>query len=180
MDDFDDLIHARDVFAFVLEASGHGPLASDRLMFMRTSEALVTTVLLVSRRERPMSDALFYEFTGVSAEDYKAVNAILGLDPATGGGDWPVGLLSHTGAAGPSGGFIVFELWDSRESQGAWMASRLGPALGQAGYASRHGSSGCQSWGTTTLERSESRRTSAWPVICLLPSQQVADGGVSQ
>lgn len=60
VDDFDDLIDARDVFAFVLEASGHGPLASDRLIFMRTSEALVTTVLLVSRRERPMSDALFY------------------------------------------------------------------------------------------------------------------------
>jgi hypothetical protein len=133
VDGFDDLIDARDVFAFVLEASGHGPLASDRLMFMRTSEALVTTVLLVSRTVRPMSDALFYEFTGVSADDYKAVNAILGLDPATGGGDWPAGLLSHTGAAGPGGGFIVFEVRDSRESQGAWMASRLGPALGQAG-----------------------------------------------
>jgi hypothetical protein len=132
VDDFDDLIDARDVFAFVLAASGHGPRASDRLMFMRTSEAVVTTVLWVSRRERPMSDALFHEFTGVSADDYKAVNAILGLDPATGGGDWPAGLLSHTGAAGP-GGFIVFEVWDSRESQGAWMASRLGPALGQAG-----------------------------------------------
>jgi len=125
VDGFDDLIGARDVFAFVLAASGHGPLASDRLMFMGTSEALVTTVLWVSRRERPMS--------GVSADDYKAVDAILGLDPATGGGDWPAGLLSHIGAAGPGGGFIVFEVWDSRESQGAWMASRLGPALGQAG-----------------------------------------------
>ena len=80
-----------------------------------------------------MSDALFYEFTGVSADDYKGVNAILGLDPATGGGDWPAGLLSHTGAASAGGGFIVFEVWDSQASQGAWMASRLGPALAQAG-----------------------------------------------
>jgi hypothetical protein len=80
-----------------------------------------------------MSDALLYEFTGVSADDYKAVNAILGLDPTTGGGDWPVGLLSHTGAAGTGGGFIVFEVWDSQESQAAFMASRLGPALGQSG-----------------------------------------------
>jgi hypothetical protein len=82
-----------------------------------------------------MSDALFYEFTGVSTDDYKAVNAILGLDPATRGGDWPTGLLSHTGAAGGGGGFIVFEVWDSQESQEAWMSSRLGPALGQAGVA---------------------------------------------
>jgi hypothetical protein len=104
-------------------------------MSMRTSEAFVSTALVASRRERPMSDALFYEFTGVSADDYKAVNAILGLDPATGGGDWPAGLLSHTGAAGTGGGFILFEVWDSPESQGAWMASRLGPALGQAGVA---------------------------------------------
>jgi hypothetical protein len=82
-----------------------------------------------------MSDALLYEFTGVSADDYNAVNALLGLDPATGGGDWPAGMLSHAGAAGAGGGFIVFEVWDSRESHEAWMASRLGPALGQAGVA---------------------------------------------
>lgn len=82
-----------------------------------------------------MSDALFYEFTGVSADDYKSVNAILGLDPATGGGDWPAGLLSHTGAAGTGGGFIVFEVWDSQQSQEAFVASRLGPALGQAGVS---------------------------------------------
>ncbi len=46
-----------------------------------------------------MSDALFFEFTGVSAHDYRAVNAILGLDPATGDGLWPAGMRSHTGAA---------------------------------------------------------------------------------
>lgn len=45
----------------------------------------------------------------------------------------PAGLLSHTGAAGEGGGLVVFEVWDSQESQGALMASRLGPALGQAG-----------------------------------------------
>ena len=102
-------------------------------MFMRTGDAFVTTAVVTGRRERPMSDALFFEFTGVSADDYKSVNAILGLDPATGDGAWPAGLRSHTGAAGPGGGFIVFEVWDSQESQAAWMASRLGPALGKAG-----------------------------------------------
>jgi len=79
-----------------------------------------------------MTEALFFEFAGVSANDYNAVNAILGLDPVTGGGDWPAGLLSHTGAAGAEGNFMVLEVWDARESQGAFMASRLGPALAQA------------------------------------------------
>ncbi len=80
-----------------------------------------------------MSDALVFEFSGVSAHDYRAVNAILGLDPTTGDGLWPAGLLSHTGAAGSDGGFVVFEVWESQESQAAWMASRLGPALSKAG-----------------------------------------------
>jgi len=80
-----------------------------------------------------MSDALFFEFTGVSANQYKEVNKILGLDPATGDGNWPFGLHSHTAAAGTGGGFIVFEVWESKEAQAAWMASRLGPALVQTG-----------------------------------------------
>jgi hypothetical protein len=80
-----------------------------------------------------MAEALLYEFNGVSADDYNAVNRSLGLDPDTGAGDWPAGLLSHTGAAGTDGGFIVFEVWESQESQEAFVASRLGPALGQAG-----------------------------------------------
>jgi hypothetical protein len=79
-----------------------------------------------------MPDALFFEFTGITANDYNAVNATLGLNPATGDGLWPTGLISHTGAAGPDG-LIVFEVWDSPESQADWMASRLGPALTRLG-----------------------------------------------
>ena len=80
-----------------------------------------------------MSDALILEFKGATADQYNAVNTILDIDSATGEGDWPAGLLSHTGAAGDGGDLVVFEVWDSQESQGAFMASRLGPALGQAG-----------------------------------------------
>lgn len=80
-----------------------------------------------------MSHALILEFTGATAADYQAVNAILGIDPETGDGDWPPGLLSHTGAAGDGGSILVFEVWDSPESQGIFMASRLGPALGKVG-----------------------------------------------
>jgi hypothetical protein len=80
-----------------------------------------------------MSEALILEFKGVTADQYNAVNRTLGIDPATGQGDWPPGILSHTGAAGEGGSLVVFEVWDSQESQAAFMSSRLGPALGEAG-----------------------------------------------
>ncbi len=80
-----------------------------------------------------MSNAIILEFTGVSGDDYHAVNAMLGLDPETGEGDWPAGLLHHAGCAGDKGNFLVFELWDSQESQGSFMSSRLGPALDKVG-----------------------------------------------
>ena len=83
-----------------------------------------------------MAEALILEFRGSTPAQYTAVNTILGIDPTTGQGDWPAGLLHHVGTAGDGGDVMVFEVWDSRESQGAFMASRLGPALGQ-GRAAR-------------------------------------------
>ena len=68
-----------------------------------------------------------------TADQYMAVNAVLGIDPATGEGDWPTGLVSHTGSTGAGGDILIFEVWDSQESQETFMASRLGPALGQVG-----------------------------------------------
>jgi hypothetical protein len=79
-----------------------------------------------------MSDAVILEFRG-TADDYQAVNTLLGLDPETGEGDWPAGLLSHTGCAGDNGTVLVFEVWDSKESQGSFMSSRLGAALDKVG-----------------------------------------------
>ena len=35
--------------------------------------------------------------------------------------------------AGDDGTLVLFEVWQSQEAQTAWMASRLGPALVQAG-----------------------------------------------
>jgi hypothetical protein len=80
-----------------------------------------------------MPDALILEFTGGTADQYQAVNAILGIDSSTGEGDWPPGLVSHTGATRSTGDLMVFEIWDSQESQTAFMTSRLGPALESAG-----------------------------------------------
>jgi hypothetical protein len=81
-----------------------------------------------------MAEALILEFSGVKVDDYRAVNALLGIDADTGEGDWPAGLLNHIGATS-DGGLVVFEVWDSQASQGAFMADRLGPALGKAGVS---------------------------------------------
>jgi len=63
---------------------------------------------------------------------YPKVNQVLGLDPATGSGDWPKGLLSHVGGGG-DGTVVVVEAWESRAEQESWMTSKLGPALGEVG-----------------------------------------------
>jgi hypothetical protein len=63
---------------------------------------------------------------------YPKVNESLGLNPNTGVGDWPKGLLTHLGGGG-DGTVVVVEVWESRADQESWMSSKLGPALAQAG-----------------------------------------------
>lgn len=75
-----------------------------------------------------MADGVVLQFAGVSEAEYDAVNAKLGIDPRTGEGDWPAGLLHHTAGAS-DGGWVVTEIWESRQAQGEFMSSRLGPAL---------------------------------------------------
>jgi len=80
-----------------------------------------------------MSEVLILEFEGFGAEMYDRVNGILGINADSGEGDWPAGL--HTHLAGPTagGGWMVIEVWESQEDQDAFMQSRLGPALHEAG-----------------------------------------------
>jgi hypothetical protein len=78
-----------------------------------------------------MSEVLILEFEGGTADQYLAVNKILGVDSKTGEGDWPAPLQSHIAALGAAG-LVVVEEWESQDAQAAFMA-RLGPALGQAG-----------------------------------------------
>ena len=80
-----------------------------------------------------MADALILEFDGLGHEDYAAINEILGIDMNSGTGNWPDGLLMHSAGATRDGGWVVFEVWDSPESQAAFMSERLGPALQQHG-----------------------------------------------
>jgi hypothetical protein len=79
-----------------------------------------------------MSEVIVLEFNGATAEQYHAVNAALGIDMASGGGEFPAGLRSHTGAHNGDT-LIVVEEWDSQAAQAAFMQARLGPALGQVG-----------------------------------------------
>ena len=79
-----------------------------------------------------MADALILEFEGFGKETYDRVNDLLGIDAESGQGDWPDGLLSHVGAA-KEGGWVVFEVWESREAQERFMADRLGRALEEGG-----------------------------------------------
>jgi len=80
-----------------------------------------------------MSQAVVYEFTGVTDADYAAVSRHLNIDPQTETGDWPPGMLSHAAGTADDGTFIVAEVWSSRADQEAFMKSRLGPALAAEG-----------------------------------------------
>ena len=78
-----------------------------------------------------MSYGIVLAFDDVTAEQYWAVNERLGIKP-DGSGDWPAGIVSHTG--GPTAtGWVVAEVWNSKAEQEAFMASRLGAALGAVG-----------------------------------------------
>jgi hypothetical protein len=79
-----------------------------------------------------MAELLILEFEALDEGIYEQVNKILGIDMDSGEGDWPAGLLSHS-AGKIDGGWVVVEVWESREAQETFMQSRLGAALQQAG-----------------------------------------------
>jgi hypothetical protein len=79
-----------------------------------------------------MAEAVILEFDGVNREHYDAVNERLGIDAASGQGDWPEGLVFHAGGAKP-GGWVVFEVWESKDHQQRFMEGRLGRALQEGG-----------------------------------------------
>ena len=83
-----------------------------------------------------MAAALILEFEGVTQKEYDAVNAALGIDPTTGEGNWPDGLISHSGGLNSEGHLVVMEVWDSPEHQARFMEGRLGEALGKGGVTS--------------------------------------------
>jgi hypothetical protein len=81
-----------------------------------------------------MAEGLILEFDGVGRSQYEAVNEKLGIDPETGEGEWPAGVQFHAGGAKP-GGWVVFEVWESRQAQQEFMNNRLGRALQEGGIS---------------------------------------------
>ena len=71
-----------------------------------------------------MADGLILEFDGFGVDVYERVNNELGVDMRTGEGDWPDGMIAHSGGA-KEGGWVVFEVWRSRADQERFMAERL-------------------------------------------------------
>jgi len=78
-----------------------------------------------------MAYGIVLRFEDVNEGHYWSVNEKLGID-RDGKGDYPNGLLTHAGGPTPDG-WVVIELWDTKASQEAWMAGRLGAALAAAG-----------------------------------------------
>ncbi len=82
-----------------------------------------------------MPAELILEFEGVTIEEYDAVNKVLGLDPASGEGDWPDGLVAHSAGLNDAGHLVVIEVWDTPEHQARFMDQRLGQALVSGGIS---------------------------------------------
>jgi len=80
-----------------------------------------------------MASGVISECEGVNAKEYDAVNAALGIDQATGEGDWPDGLVTHSAGLNERGDLVVMEVWDTPEHQARFMEDRLGEALVKGG-----------------------------------------------
>ena len=80
-----------------------------------------------------MPAQVILEFEGVTTKEYDAVNKELGIDMATGEGDWPDGLQVHAAGLNEQGHLVVTEVWDTPEHQAKFMEERLGEALAKGG-----------------------------------------------
>ena len=80
-----------------------------------------------------MAELLILEFDSVTESEYRNVNAELGIDPETGKGDWPAGLITHLAGLAEDGRAFVVESWTSREAQAEFMQNRLGVAMDRGG-----------------------------------------------
>ena len=80
-----------------------------------------------------MAVQIILEFEGVTTTEYYAVNKELGIDHATGEGDWPDGLVTHAAGLNGDGHLVVVEVWDTAAHQEKFMEERLAEALAKGG-----------------------------------------------
>lgn len=79
-----------------------------------------------------MAFGIVLVFEGVSEKQYWAVNERLGIN-RDGSGDWPAGMITHTGGPHGATGWVVGEVWESKAAHEKFMADRLGAALAAVG-----------------------------------------------
>jgi hypothetical protein len=77
-----------------------------------------------------MAELLVLEFDAVDETDYANVSAQLGVDPQTGAGDWPPGLITHLAGLKEGGSAYVIEVWESQQAQAEFMQSWPRPCHG--------------------------------------------------
>jgi len=80
-----------------------------------------------------MAAEVILEFEGVTTKEYEAVNKALGIDPKTGSGEWPEGLVMHSAGLNDDGHLVVIEVWDTPGHQARFMEERLADALAEGG-----------------------------------------------
>ena len=81
-----------------------------------------------------MAYGLIYKFpTSVGQKEYEAVNAKLEITADDPTSPWPEGLITHAAGKTSSGEFWLYETWESKAKQEAFMSGRLGPALAAVG-----------------------------------------------
>jgi hypothetical protein len=83
-----------------------------------------------------MPSQVILEFEGVTTKEYDAVNKALGINMATGEGEWPDGLQVHAAGLNESGHLVVTEVWDTPDHQARFMEGRLAEALAKGGVTS--------------------------------------------
>jgi hypothetical protein len=81
-----------------------------------------------------MAYGLIYKFpSSVGRKEYEAVNAKLEITADDPSSPWPDGLLTHASGTTNTGEFWLYETWESKTKQEAFMNSRLGAALADVG-----------------------------------------------
>lgn len=98
-----------------------------------------------------MAAELILEFEGVTTKEYDAVNKELGIDSATGEGDWPDGLVAHSAGLNEDGHLVLIEVWDTPSTRpSSWMdaSARHSPSVV---FPVRHQASPGSNWSLTTI-----------------------------
>ncbi len=71
-----------------------------------------------------MAAELILEFEGVTLAEYHAVNKELGIDPGTGEGNWPDGLVAQSAGLNENGHLVVHEVLGTPSARpDAWKAA---------------------------------------------------------